>query len=193
VEDKIHEKVVVALERTLQQVSADPEHPLRTRFAEAVRAFAERLRTSPTAIARAEAIKEDVLTHPAVRDYAASVWSDVKAALARYAAGGESPDALAAVERGLVRLGEALVADAGLQAKVDAWVTEAVLHVVEQYRGEVAQLIETTVAAWDPDATSRRIEVQIGRDLQFIRINGTLVGGLVGLALYTAARLLHGS
>ena len=191
VEDKIHERVVAALERTLQQVSADPEHPLRLRFDEAVRAFAERLRTSPTTIARAEAIKEEVLTHPAVRDYAGSVWTDVKGALARYASHGDAPEALAAVERGLVSLGNALVADAELQAKVDAWVTEAVLYVVEQYRGEVSQLIETTVAAWDPDATSRRIEVQIGRDLQFIRINGTLVGGLVGLALYGIARLIH--
>jgi uncharacterized membrane-anchored protein YjiN (DUF445 family) len=190
VENKIHEKVVTAVERTLQQVSADPEHPLRARFDEAVRAFAERLRTSPATIARAEAIKEDVLTHPAVREYAGSVWTDVKAALARYAEHGEGHETLAAVERGLVSLGNALVADAGLQAKVDAWVTEAVLHVVEQYRDEVSQLIETTVAGWDPDATSRRIEIQIGRDLQFIRINGTLVGGLVGLVLYTVARLL---
>jgi uncharacterized membrane-anchored protein YjiN (DUF445 family) len=62
--------------------------------------------------------------------------------------------------------------------------------VVEQYRGEVASLIETTVAGWDPDATSRRIEIQIGRDLQFIRINGTLVGGLVGVILYTVGRFM---
>jgi uncharacterized membrane-anchored protein YjiN (DUF445 family) len=75
-------------------------------------------------------------------------------------------------------------------AKVDGWIGDAVLFAVEQYRTEVAQLIETTVAGWDPDATSRRIEIQIGKDLQYIRINGTVVGGLVGLLLYTIQRFM---
>ncbi len=192
VEDRIHEKVVAAVERTLQDVAANPDHELRERFDEAVRGFAERLRTSPATIARAEAIKEDMLQHPAVREYANTVWSDVKAALGRYATadleGGEGSGALAAVERGLVSLGNAVLADPALTAKVDAWVLDATLFVVEQYRSEVSALIESTVAGWDPAATSRRIEIQIGRDLQFIRINGTLVGGLVGVLLYTIGK-----
>ena len=185
VEDRIHDKVVAALERALQEIGADPAHPIRARFDEAVRSFAERLRTSPTTIARTEAIKEEVLTHPAVREYAASVWGDVKSKLARYAEQGEGASMMLAVERGLVSLGNAILADPELMAKVEGWITDAVLFAVEQYRAEVAQLIETTVAGWDPDATSRRIEIQIGKDLQFIRINGTVVGGLVGLLLYT--------
>jgi uncharacterized membrane-anchored protein YjiN (DUF445 family) len=63
---------------------------------------------------------------------------------------------------------------------------------VEQYRHEVAALIETTVSAWDPEDTTRKIELQIGRDLQFIRINGTLVGGLVGLLIYTFSQIFGG-
>jgi uncharacterized membrane-anchored protein YjiN (DUF445 family) len=191
VEDRIHDKVVAAMDRTLAEVAADPTHPLRERFDDAVRTFAEKLRTSPDTIARAEAIKEDMLAHPAVREYAGTVWSDVKAALGRYAStdlDAEGSGALTAVERGLVSAGNAVLADPTLTAKVDAWVLEATLFVVEQYRSEVAALIETTVAGWDPDATSRRIEIQIGRDLQFIRINGTLVGGLVGLVLYALGR-----
>jgi uncharacterized membrane-anchored protein YjiN (DUF445 family) len=203
VEDKIHDRVVAALEHTLAEVSANPDHPLRARFDQAVTGFAERLRTSPDTIARAEALKEELLAHPAVRDYAGSLWTDVKARLARYAeppapadaagaaeAGPVAPPAPTAVERGLVRVGEALLDDPGLQAKVDAWAREAVLFAVSQYRDEAAQLIETTVAAWDPNATSRRIETQIGRDLQFIRINGTLVGGLVGVLLYAMGQLV---
>ena len=216
VENKIHEKVVGSLENTLAEVSADPAHPLRARFDEAVQEFAERLRTSPETIARAEAIKEELLAHPAVREYAGSVWADVKAALARAAgralptgpgaASGleiveardvespdvESPDvgAPTVVERGLVAVGNALLADAALTAKVDGWVRDAVLFAIEQYRDEVAHFIEATVAAWDPAVTSQRIETQIGRDLQFIRINGTLVGGLVGLLLYAAGQLV---
>jgi uncharacterized membrane-anchored protein YjiN (DUF445 family) len=189
VEDRIHDRVVGALERTLQEISGDPEHPIRARFDEAVRQFGERLRTSPATIARTEAIKEEVLTHPAVREYAASVWTDLKEKLARYAERGEGASALAAVERGLVSLGNAIQGDPALVEKVDGWITDAVLFAVEQYRAEVAQLIEQTVAGWDPDATSRRIEIQIGRDLQFVRINGTVVGGLVGLLIYSLERL----
>ena len=187
VEDKIHDRVVSGVERTLEQVSADPTHPLRARFDDAVQTLVEKLRTSPETIARAEAIKHDVLAHPAVREYAGSLWTDLKAALARYAEGGDDA-APAAVERGLVSLGEAVLRDPALTAKVDGFITDAVLAIVEQYRSEVSALIETTVAAWDPNETSRRIEVQIGRDLQFIRINGTLVGGLVGLALYAVGK-----
>jgi uncharacterized membrane-anchored protein YjiN (DUF445 family) len=95
-----------------------------------------------------------------------------------------------AVERGLVGLGNALLADPALTAKVDGWVTDAVVFAIEQYREEAARFIEATVAAWDPAVTSQRIETQIGRDLQFIRINGTLVGGLVGLLLYAAGQLV---
>jgi uncharacterized membrane-anchored protein YjiN (DUF445 family) len=216
VEDKIHEKVVASVEHTLAEVSEDPAHPLRARFDQAVQEFAERLRTSPDTIARAEALKEELLAHPAVREYAGSVWTDVKAALARHAgralppaegvAAGAmpdadpdaadadssgAPDAPTAVERGLVGVGQALLADPALTAKVDGWVREAVLFAIDQYRAEAAQFIETTVAGWDPAVTSDRIEVQIGRDLQFIRINGTLVGGLVGLLLYAAGEVVR--
>jgi uncharacterized membrane-anchored protein YjiN (DUF445 family) len=80
-------------------------------------------------------------------------------------------------------------ASPALLAQIDDAVIEFTLAAVEQYRGEVAALIADTVAAWDPDVTARRIELAIGRDLQFIRINGTVVGALVGLALYTLAYL----
>ena len=78
----------------------------------------------------------------------------------------------------------------GAAAKIDRWVEGAVSYVVEQYRHEIADIISTTVAKWDADDTSRRIEVQVGRDLQFIRINGTLVGGLAGLVIYSLGQLL---
>ena len=194
VEDKLHQKIVDGLERTLQQVSADPHHPLRARFDDAVNRFAERLRTSPDTIARAEAVKEELLTHPAVREYAGGLWGDVKRALARqaeslgHAGEGDAPNA---VERGLTSLAATVLADPALAGKLDGWIVDAVLAVIEQYRDEVSQLIEGTVAGWDPAATSHRIEVQIGRDLQFIRINGTLVGGVVGVALYAIGRILE--
>ena len=93
-----------------------------------------------------------------------------------------------AIEQGLEAAGRTVLADPELMAKIDGWITEGVLNVVEQYRDEVGQLITQTVGQWDADATSQKIELQIGKDLQFVRINGTLVGGLVGLILYTIGR-----
>jgi uncharacterized membrane-anchored protein YjiN (DUF445 family) len=187
VDDRIHDKVVVAIENTLKQVAVDPGHPLRERFDRALTEFIEKLRTSPELSARAEEIKEDMLTNPAVRQFSATIWGDAKHALARYAQRKET-DPPGAVEQGLMKLGEAVLTDAELMAKIDQWILDAVLYAVEQFRGEAAQLISYTVGQWDADETSKKIELQIGKDLQYVRINGTLVGGLVGLLLYTISK-----
>jgi uncharacterized membrane-anchored protein YjiN (DUF445 family) len=91
---------------------------------------------------------------------------------------------------GVTHFGRTLAADPSLRDKIDRAVERAVLYVVEQERHQVADLIATTVARWDPQEASQRIELQVGRDLQFIRINGTLVGGLAGLVIYTLGRML---
>jgi uncharacterized membrane-anchored protein YjiN (DUF445 family) len=188
VDERIHAKVVTGIERTLQQVSEDPEHPLRLRFDRAVHEFIESLRTSPDVIERAEGIKEELLEHPVVRQFSASLWGDVKEALLRRA--DRTDAAPGAIEHGLETIGETVLADPALVEKGDRALTAAVLYVVDQYRQGVAHFIATTVQGWDADATSRKIELAIGRDLQFIRINGTLVGGLVGLILYSLGRLM---
>ncbi|MHB1223087.1 MAG: DUF445 domain-containing protein [Gemmatimonadaceae bacterium] len=186
VDERIHIRVVAAIDHTLQEVDADPLHPLRKRFDDAVHHFIESLRHSPEAAEKAEAIKEELLAHPVVQQFSASLWADVKAAILRRAA---DPDAApGALEQALQTVGETLLADEALQAKADQALTTAVLSVVDQYRDGVAQFIAHTVEQWDPDVTSRKIELAIGRDLQFIRINGTLVGGLVGLILYSIGR-----
>jgi uncharacterized membrane-anchored protein YjiN (DUF445 family) len=188
VDDKIHDKFVSGIERTLSEVSADPEHPLRRRFDVALAEFIEKLKTSPETIAQAEALKEEVLAHPAVRQFSASLWDDLKASVGRYAdRPADAPPG--ALERGLNSFGATVLEDPVLLEKIDSWVVDAALYVVDQYRDEVGQLITHTVGQWDPEATSRKIELQIGKDLQFVRINGTVVGGLVGLLLYTFGQL----
>lgn len=192
VDDKIHDKIVTGIERTLADVSDNPEHPLRHRFDEALDTFIQKLRTSPEVARRAEHIRDEMLEHPAVRQFSAAIWGDLKDSLVRYAEKHEDIEAAPnAVEQGLVTLGNAVLADPELLAKVDRWVVDTVIGVVEQYRGEVSQLIAQTVGAWDPQATSEKIELQIGRDLQFVRINGTLVGGLVGLLLYVISKFVR--
>ena len=96
------------------------------------------------------------------------------------------------VRASLLSLGRGWPPDARLQGKVDGWVEGAAVYVVTTYRDEITSLITDTVAGWDAEHTSRKIEAHIGRDLQFIRINGTVVGSLAGLAIYTVAHGLGG-
>lgn len=186
IEDRIGDKIVTGVERTLAAVAADPNHPLRDRYDDAVQRFVDSLRTSPDTIAKAEQLKLDLLSHPSVGDFSREVWGDVKSRLGAYADRLASEDAGEPdqIEQWLTGLGHKILQDEELARKVDGWVVELMTYAVEQAREEVAKLIASTVAAWDANATSRKIELQIGRDLQFIRINGTLVGGLVGLVLH---------
>jgi uncharacterized membrane-anchored protein YjiN (DUF445 family) len=189
VDDQIHRKIVSSLDNTLTAVRDDPNHPLRRRFDDALANFVRKLNESPEVRARAEQIKLEILDAAAVRRFSSSIWEEGKAALFRYA---DAPNAFApsAIERALVSLGEAVARDPALLARVDAMVADVALHLVDRYQGEVAQLIAQTVTSWDPEVTSERVELAIGKDLQFIRINGTIVGGLAGLAIYIVARFI---
>jgi uncharacterized membrane-anchored protein YjiN (DUF445 family) len=136
---------------------------------------------------RAEELKEEILSADAVRHFSSSIWADTKAALVRRAERAEEAD-VDTISNGLARLGAAILDDPELLERVDGWLRNGVLGLVERYQSEVSELIANTVRGWDPTATSQRIELAIGRDLQFIRINGTVVGGLVGLILYAITR-----
>jgi uncharacterized membrane-anchored protein YjiN (DUF445 family) len=183
VDDKITKRIVDALEKTMKDVNDNPEHPIRLRFDTAIDEFIVKLQASPEVILKAEQIKAEVLNADAVRQLSGAIWRDTKSALNRYA---DSPDEVntEAIERGLRSIGQAIQSDPALMAKIDQWIVEAAIAVIERYQDEVGELIATTVKRWDPVATSRRIELAIGQDLQYIRINGTLVGGLAGMLLY---------
>ena len=187
VDDKIYQRIVTAIEHLLQDIGTNPYHPLRAAFDTALRDFIDRLQHSSEVIARAEALKEEWLADPAFVELSARLWETTRRAILGYAtrADGATPGPL---ERGIAAFGTALLANDTLLSEIDEAVIDLTVSVVEQYRHEVADLIAQTVAGWDPDATADRIELAIGRDLQFIRINGTLVGGLVGLVLYTISR-----
>jgi uncharacterized membrane-anchored protein YjiN (DUF445 family) len=188
VDDRIHQKVLGGIERTLFEVAADPDHPLRHQFDGLLADWMVQLQNSPEVIARAEAIKHQVLDPETSGRLAASLWQELKEVLGRQNPG--DAGAPGAVARGLSALAASALEDEALLEKIDGWVIGAVLSVVEQHRGEVGGLIAQTVSSWDPDETSRRIELLVGRDIQFIRINGTLVGGMVGLLIYTVTHAL---
>jgi len=190
VDERIYLKIVSAIENLLHEVRESPDHPLRAKFHEALVRFTDKLRNSPDVIEKAEAFKEELFSAPVLDEIATSIWRTARTGLVRYAdrepAEGAAPGAL---ERGIVSFAAAMRSNEAMLGELDRFITDATLTVVEQYRHEVGELIAHTVAAWDPDATSRRIELAIGRDLQFIRINGTLVGGLAGLIIYAVSRL----
>ncbi len=187
VDDKILKKVVKGIERTLKEVQGDIHHPLRERFDAALKKFIDDLHNSPEVMQRAEHLKDEILNADAIRTFSSSIWSDAKAALVRRAERAEETD-VDTISTGLASLGKAILDDPELMDRVDGWLRTGVLGLVERYQSEVSELISHTVQGWDPTATSRRIELAIGRDLQFIRINGTVVGGLVGLILHAITR-----
>src|SRR6266700_42106 len=193
VDDKIYQKIIEAVERLLQDMVRDSAHPLRTAFADAIGDFIERLQHSPEVIARAEALKEEWLMGAQTDELARKLWDGVRQAVRKYAAsadGGTNPEP-SPLDSGLAEFGVALLSNPTLLAEIDDLLIDVTAGVVEKYRHEIGDLIAQTVASWDQDATSRRFELAVGRDLQFVRINGTLVGGLVGLLIYSITRLVH--
>ena len=190
VDEKIYQRILSAIERLLRSIGTDPNHPLRTTFDAALRDFINRLQHSPEVIAKAEVLKEEWLADPSVADLSVSLWETTRSAIVAYGtqAGGEAPGPL---EDGINAFGTALLANEALLADLDDMIVDLTATVVDRYRNEIGDLIAHTVAAWDPEATSQRFELAVGRDLQWVRINGTLVGGVVGLTIYTITRLLR--
>ena len=190
IDNKIYQRIISAVDQLLNDIGNDPAHPVRASFDQALRDFVERLQHSPEASAKAEALKEEWLSEEAVADLAEWIWRSTRQAVAGYAtrAEGTEPGPLA---RGLSDFGRSLRGNPDLLAELDEVILGIALDVVEKHRHEAADLIAQTVAGWDPEATSRRLELAVGRDLQFVRINGTIVGGMVGLAIYAVPRLFQ--
>jgi len=188
VDDAFHQRLVHATERLVNEIRATPRHPLRLKFDTAFRNFVEKLKHSPDIASRTEAWKQDLLEHPAVEEFAASLWERARKAAARFSAESDGP-ALQPLARGLAAAGESLLADDNRLTELDLTITEFLASQLEEHRHEVSDLVAETVRQWDPEVAAERIELAVGRDLQFIRLNGTLVGGLAGLIIYTVIYL----
>ena len=189
VDDRVFVRLFSGLQSFLADLSTDDDHDFRDQFDVRLRAYAAALRTDPAAIARVEAVKMQVLEHPAVRSWFGSLWFTVKTGLLDAAADPGS-DLRRTVQSLLTGVGESLRDDAELQHKVEGWIQTVIGYVLANYSADITGLISTTVARWDAADTSRRLELQVGRDLQFIRVNGTVVGALVGLIIHVVAQVL---
>jgi uncharacterized membrane-anchored protein YjiN (DUF445 family) len=191
VDDLIADRVYLEAQNFAWAVKTDPEHPLRKAIDTFLSEFAGDLQNDPDTIERAERIKQQVIAHPNVQQFIGQAWGTVKS-LILDAAADPSSALRTRVRDGLVAFGQNLVSDPDLRAKIDGWLGDAAGYVVRHYRGEITTLITDTVARWDAEETSRKIELQVGRDLQFIRINGTVVGALAGLVIYTVGQVAFG-
>jgi len=182
VDDRAHAEVV----RFTQAVRADREHPLRIAVREFLNDLAGDLREKPEVQQQLEAFKHEVFDSPRIRALAASTWETARAALVEQLKDPRS-ELRARTTAALRDFGARLLADATLQFKIDVWVMQVVEHLVTSYRHDLANVVAETVQRWDTAEAAQKIELQVGKDLQFIRINGTVVGSLAGLVIYTIA------
>ncbi|MFD8677136.1 DUF445 domain-containing protein [Streptomyces seoulensis] len=191
VDRKVGDRVYKELLRFVTEMREMPSHPARAALDRFLTDFASDLQSDTETRARVDRLKREVLARDEVQDLIASAWTAVRSMIVA-AAEDEHSELRLRVRAGLLSLGRRLATEPKMQGKVDRWVEGAAVHVVTSYRKEITSLITETVAGWDAEHTTRKIEAHIGRDLQFIRINGTVVGSLAGLVIYTVSRALGG-
>jgi uncharacterized membrane-anchored protein YjiN (DUF445 family) len=183
--DRIHRELMDFTDK----VRRNPDHELRRSANRFLFEFADDLQHDEATIARAEKVKEQLMARDEVTRAAETAWNTLKRLIL------ESVDDPSSALRtriadSVVHIGESLRDDGELRDKVDNWIIRAAQHLVSQYGAEITTIITDTIERWDADEASRRIELHVGRDLQFIRINGTVVGALAGLIIYSIAQLL---
>lgn len=170
-------------------VRRDPRHPLRIALDAYLADLMRDLQGDPATIERAEALKIDLLDSPRLREFAGETWEAVKSSLGEGLADPES-GLRHGIRSTVLDVGARLVNDPALGERIDRWIADSVSYAVQQYRHEIAGVITETVERWDAGETADKIELQVGKDLQFIRINGTVVGALAGLAIFTIAQAI---
>ncbi|MFF7789515.1 DUF445 family protein [Streptomyces sp. NPDC007991] len=189
VDRKVGERVYKELLRFATEMRDMPAHPARGALDRFLTDFASDLQSDTDTRARVERLKGEVLGRGEVQDLIASAWTAVRSMIVA-AAEDERSELRLRVRASLLSLGSRMAGERKVQDKVDKWVEDAAVYVVTTYRKEITSLITDTVASWDAEHTTRKIEANIGRDLQFIRINGTVVGSLAGLLIYTVSQAL---
>ncbi|HVQ92502.1 MAG TPA: DUF445 domain-containing protein [Mycobacteriales bacterium] len=189
VDRRIATRVHAELIRVTEQVRADPDHPARQAADKLLTDLATALRTDPATMARADTLAAALLDRPPVRQALADL-ATAGRKLVLDLIDDPASELRTRTAAGLRALGQRLETDAALREKANGWLEAAAAHVVTNYRDELTRTITDTVARWDAAETTRKIELQVGRDLQYIRINGTVVGSLAGLAIHLVSQLL---
>jgi len=185
---KLADAVMDGLRKLTVEMSTDPAHPVRRKIEEALAQLANDLQTRPETRERVEAIKEQLLDNKSVSLWLDALWQRGREAVIRAA---RNPDAVLAGKLGevLKSMGGTLEKDRRIRAAINQFARRAVVGMAASYGGSIVKLVSETIRGWDAQTVTNRLEAAVGRDLQYIRINGTLVGGLVGLILHVIDKL----
>jgi uncharacterized membrane-anchored protein YjiN (DUF445 family) len=189
VDSSVSTSLIAGLRRLLWEMADDPDHAVRQRISEGLRTYAFDLRHFPESQKTVEGFKDDLIANPAMGQWLAGLWDSARAGLVK---GLNDPSRLNAGKLGdaMKALGTRLQADAPLRAAINLHLRRAAVGLVNDYGDQIVSLVSDTVRKWDASTVTEKLETAVGRDLQFIRINGTIIGGLVGLAIHAATRLL---
>jgi uncharacterized membrane-anchored protein YjiN (DUF445 family) len=186
---RVYDRLYTRLRQRLVAMAADPDDPTRHQFEEWLAGLPDRLETSPDLRERGERFKRDVLGSPGLRDWSSSLWQQAKKTLRAQAADPES-ELRRQLAEALAAAGRRLGSDRVLQESLERVVESGARALADQFHDDLAGLVTGTIQRWDAAETSTQLELLLGRDLQFIRINGTVVGAGVGLGLHAIALAL---
>jgi uncharacterized membrane-anchored protein YjiN (DUF445 family) len=183
-------KIVASATAFFNEVRSDPRHPFRGEFDRMVLGFVDRLGTDPAYIERIAGLKRDLLARPELADLARIVWANTRSFIER-SASGETQVLQHHLAGMFVAAGEALAGDAELRGEINKGLVTVLRSFVADQKSGVSTFISDQVKAWNMTQLISLIEINVGRDLQYIRFNGSLIGGLAGLALYSVEVLLR--
>ena len=185
---KLADAIIDGLRKLTAEMSTDPAHPVRIKVEEALAQLANDLQSKPETRERVESIKEQLLDNQSVSLWLDSLWQRGREAIIKAA---RNPDAVLAGKLGEIMksMGGTLEKDARIRAAINQFARRAVVGMTASYGGSIVKLVSETVRGWDAQTVTNRLEAAVGRDLQYIRINGTLVGGMVGLVLHVIDKL----
>ena len=188
IDEKVANSIITGIKKLLRELDADPDHPLRHRIDESLRTFAFDLRHFAETQDKIEHFKDDLIDNPALGGWLEGLWDSARTSIVQALS---NPEAMAAGKFGeaLRGLGRRLEIDAPLRAAINLHIRRAAVGLVHDYGDEIVRLVSDTIRGWDARTVTDKLESAVGRDLQYIRINGTVIGGLVGLALHAAAAL----
>lgn len=177
--------LIEAMEKTLHEIADDPGHPARQRITALLQRFSDDLQNSPELRAQVERVAADMLAHPAVGAYFSELWSALKVALRTNAEDATASTRVALAE-GVERFGRAMLEDKEVLDTLNRRLRALMTEISGRHGGDVGRLISETIRSWDTATVVEKLEHNVGPDLQYIRINGTIIGGLIGLAIHQA-------
>ena len=188
-DEKLSTAIVEGLHKLLEDMATDPAHPLRLKAQEGLEQLAEKLQHDPAMRDKVAAIKAELIDSPAVAAWLDTLWQNARRRLIEAA---RDPNAALGGQVGeaLRQLGGTLQTDARLRRTVNRFVRRMTVGLVADYGDGIVKLVSETIRGWDARTVTRQLENAVGRDLQYIRVNGTLVGGLIGIALHIVSQLL---